>query len=329
MLRPAGRHAQTSLATATQGPLGWSAARIAQRLQIPIFSGFHTNFHSYSEHYRLGWLEPMILRYLRMFHNRTRGTLVPSDDLRDRLHTQGFNNVRVLSRGIDNQQFTPQRRSPALRSRWEVSSDELAVLYVGRLAPEKNLDLAIQAYRAMQQSNTTTTLKFILVGDGPLSTRLQKDHPDLVSCGVQTGEQLAAHYASADIFLFPSHTETFGNVTLEAMASGLAVVAYDYAAAKMHITHNKTGVLVPYGDAQAFIQAAATIARAPQLLSRIRRQVRPYAATLTWPRIVEQFEALLLNTQDTDTSDAAPDTDPDQLVLHRFRLETPRIVTAE
>ena len=201
MLRPAGRHAQTSLATATQGPLGWSAARIAQRLQIPIFSGFHTNFHSYSEHYRLGWLEPMILRYLRMFHNRTRGTLVPSDDL--------------------------------------------AVLYVGRLAPEKNLNLAIQAYRAMQQSNTTTTLKFILVGDGPLSTRLQKDHPDLVSCGVQTGEQLAAYYASADIFLFPSHTETFGNVTLEAMASGLAVVAYDYAAAKMHITHNKTGVLVP------------------------------------------------------------------------------------
>ena len=89
----------------------------------------------------------------------------------------------------------------------------------------------------------------------------------ILSPAESRGEQLAAHYASADIFLFPSHTETFGNVTLEAMASGLAVVAYDYAAAKMHITHNKTGVLVPYGDAQAFIQAAATIARAPQLES--------------------------------------------------------------
>ena len=269
---------------ATEGPLGWSAVRVAQQLQIPILSGFHTNFHSYSEYYRLGWLEAVILRYLRTFHNRTRGTLVPSDDLRDRLQAQGFHNVRVLSRGIDSQRFTPQRRSSALRSHWGVSSDDLAVLYVGRLAPEKNLDLAIHAYRAMQQGNTT--LKFILVGDGPLLARLQKDHPDLVFCGVQTGERLAAHYASADIFLFPSHTETFGNVTLEAMASGLAVVAYDYAAAKMHISHNKTGLLVPYGDALAFIDAAAKIARTPQLLSQIRGQVRPYAAALTWPRIV-------------------------------------------
>ena len=330
---PAGRQLQDSwtqdrpaaVYVATQGPLGWSAVRIARRLRIPVLSGFHTNFHTYSEHYRLGWFEPVILRYLRTFHNRTRGTLVPSDDLRDRLHTQGFHNVRVLSRGIDSQRFTPQRRSSALRSGWGLSTDDLAVLYVGRLAAEKNLDLAVQAYRAMQQSSTTPALKFILVGDGPLSTCLQKDHPDLVFCGVQTGERLAAHYASADIFLFPSQTETFGNVTLEAMASGLAVVAYDYAAAKMHITHTKTGLLVPYGNTLAFIDTAVKIAHAPQLLSQIRCQVRPYVDSLTWPRIVEQFEALLLHTHDTlhtHTSDTVPDTDSDQLVLNSHSVNT-------
>ena len=280
---------------ATEGPLGWSAVRTAERLQIPSLSGFHTNFHTYSEHYRLGWLEPLIFRYLRKFHNRTRGTLVPSDDLRHCLHTQGFHNVRVLSRGVDSQLFTPQRRSTALRASWRIAEDELAVLYVGRLAPEKNLELAVQAYRAMQQ---VTSVTFIAVGDGPLAVRLQTDHPDLIFCGAQTGERLATHYASADIFLFPSQTETFGNVTLEAMASGLAVLAYDYAAAKMHITHCKTGLLVPYGDAAAFVDTALKLTREPQLLSQLRRQAHTYAAGLSWPHIVEQFESLLLDTSD-------------------------------
>src|SRR5919201_2990668 len=106
-------------------------------------------------------------------------------------------------------------------------------------------------------------VKFIVVGDGPLRAPLQKAHPDLIFCGVQTGEQLARHYASADVFLFPSETETFGNVTLEAMASGLGVVAYNYAAAYMHMTHGETGVLVPYGKPQAFIDAAVKLAREP------------------------------------------------------------------
>ena len=104
------------------------------------------------------------------------------------------------------------------------------------------------------------SLRFVLVGDGPLRATLQQAHPDFVFCGAHTGERLAAHYASADVFLFPSETETFGNVTLEALASGLVVVAYDYAAARMHITHGQTGTLVPYGDARAFVAGAAGLA---------------------------------------------------------------------
>ena len=143
-------------------------------------------------------------------------------------------------------------RRPAARRRsaraWGASDGDLVALYVGRLAPEKNVGLAVAAYRAMQQARGDA-LRFVVVGDGPLGRRSSAAHPDLVFRGFRTGEDLAAHYASADVFLFPSETETFGNVTLEAMASGLAVVAYDYAAARMHIEDGVTGALARPGDA--------------------------------------------------------------------------------
>lgn len=276
---------------ATEGPLGWSAVRTARRLRVPVFSGFHTNFHGYARHYRAGWLRPVIFRHLRRFHNRTLGTLVASVDLRNRLHAVGFKNLGVLGRGVDGELFTPARRSAALRDAWGVPDDGLAVLHVGRLAPEKNVPLAIEAYRAMQRASSS--LRFVVVGDGPLRAALQRAHPDLRFCGVQTGERLAVHYASADVFLFPSETETFGNVTLEAMASGLVVVAYDYAAAGMHIRHGETGVLAPYGDARAFAEAAHALVRAPQSLRRMRRRARQYVASVDWPSVVERFEGLL------------------------------------
>jgi glycosyltransferase involved in cell wall biosynthesis len=187
---------------ATEGPLGWSAVRTAQRLGIPVLSGFHTNFHSYSRHYRAGWLQHWVALYLRWFHNRTTGTLVPSIDLRDRLHACGFKNVSVLGRGVDSELFTPTRRCQALRETWGVSEHDLVVLYVGRVAPAKNLGLAIAAYRAMQRCSKQ--VKFVIVGDGPQRAMLQKDHPDLLFCGMHRGEQLARHYASADVFLFAS-----------------------------------------------------------------------------------------------------------------------------
>jgi glycosyltransferase involved in cell wall biosynthesis len=183
-----------------------------------------------------------------------------------------------------------------------VAENELAVLYVGRVAPEKNLGLAVAAYRVMQQCSAA--MKFIVVGDGPLRATLHKAHPDLLFCGVRTGEQLARHYASADVFLFPSATETFGNVTLEAMASGLVVVAYDYAAAHMHIRHGETGVLVPYGEPQAFVDAAMQLARAPQPLGPMRQQARAYAASLDWQCVVQRFVTLL--TGAPGESHAAP-----------------------
>jgi glycosyltransferase involved in cell wall biosynthesis len=278
---------------ATEGPLGWSALRAARRLDVPVLSGFHTNFHGYARHYRGGWLAPGVVRYLRWFHNRTDGTLVATHDLRGQLQAYGFANLSLLGRGVDGRLFTPERRSPALRRAWGVSDAEPVVIYVGRLAPEKNIDVAIAAYRAMQRQQPS--LRLVLVGDGPLRAALEQAHPDLVFCGAQTGERLAAHYASGDVFLFPSETETFGNVTLEALASGLVVVAYDYAAARMHIESGETGTLVPFGDAAAFVDAAVALLRSPERLDRMRQRARESVARLGWDRVVERFEALMLD----------------------------------
>jgi glycosyltransferase involved in cell wall biosynthesis len=276
---------------ATEGPLGWSALRVARRIGIPALTGFHTNYHSYTRHYRLGWLQDLAFRYLRRFHNQSTGTLVATPDLRERLQAVGFKNVSILGRGVDNELFAPERRSIELRRHWGLSDNDLAILYVGRIAPEKNVRLAVEAYRAMKQPSGS--VKFVVVGTGPACGALQRENTDLVFCGLRTGEQLATHYASADVFLFPSETETFGNVTLEAMASGLAVIAYDYAAAKIHIRHDQTGVLVPYGDSSAFVGSAARLAGDRLSLGRIRKQAREYVSSIEWRHVVERFEMLL------------------------------------
>jgi glycosyltransferase involved in cell wall biosynthesis len=305
ILRQSWRHrAPAVVYVATEGPLGWSAIQIARQLEIPTISGFHTNFHHYCRHYGMSGLHNLALRYLRWFHNQTECTVVSNQDLRDQLHHSGFNNVTVVERGVDSHLFAPQRRSSELRREWGLSDNDIVALCVGRIAAEKNLSLAIEAYRAMARYNDR--LKFVIVGDGPLRQSLQREHSDVIFAGIRTGKQLARYYASADLFLFPSETETFGNVTLEAMASGLAVIAYDYAAAKLHVTHGQTGILVRFGDANAFVEAACSLIRGVQAIQRIRRQAREQIIQLSWPRVVEHFEAVLMSALRPGASGALP-----------------------
>lgn len=276
---------------ATQGPLGWAAAREARRQGIPVVSGFHTNFHVYTRHYKLSWLESAVTAYLRRFHNHTAGTLVPTAAQQTDLERLGFRNVEVLQRGVDSTLYHPKRRDSLLRAGWGVCKNELAVIYVGRIAAEKNLELAVRAFRAIQ--NVCPSARFIVVGDGPLAGELWEDNPDFIFSGAQCGLSLAQHYASGDLFLFPSLTETFGNVVLEAMASSLALVAYNRAAARVCVQHGENGWLAEPGDEASFIAGAVELATHHALRANIRRAARVCAEAWAWPQVVDNFERWL------------------------------------
>ena len=276
---------------ATEGPLGWSACTAARKLGIPVSTDFHTNFHNYSEHYGVGWLMKPIASYLRHFHNRTDCTLVPTTALRDELTQEGYKDVMVVSRGVDVELFHPDKRSMELRRAWGVADDTPVAILVSRLAPEKNLPVVIQAFEQMRAVRPDA--KLVMVGDGPARAALEKQHPHVIFAGMRTGEELAAHYASGDIFLYPSLTETYGNVTVEAMASGLATLAYDYAAARQHIRHEMNGLLAPFDNTGAFVAQARGLVADTERIARIRNGARLTVESLTWNHIMGQMETVL------------------------------------
>ncbi|MFO1338200.1 MAG: glycosyltransferase family 1 protein [Burkholderiaceae bacterium] len=276
---------------ATEGPLGWSALQAALHLKLPVCSDFRTNFHAYSKHYGVGWLHRPIMAYLRKFHNRTQATMVPTEALRRALEGAGFKHVHVVKRGVDTEAFSPVFRSEALRAQWGAAPGDLVVGHVGRVAAEKNLATLSAAFEAIRRSHPRA--KLVLVGDGPLRAELQQRWPDAVFAGQRVGQDLAAHYASLDLFLFPSLTETFGNVTPEAMASGLAVVAFDYAAASQVITHGASGHLVPFGDNEAFVREALAAAADPAAMRAMGLAARDTAQCLGWDGVVARFETVL------------------------------------
>jgi glycosyltransferase involved in cell wall biosynthesis len=279
---------------ATEGPLGWSALQAALRLKLPVSSDFRTNFHAYSKHYGIGWLHKPIMAYLRKFHNLAQCTMVPTDELRRSLAEYGFRNLSVVARGVDTKLFTPHRRSEALRRQWGADGETPVVVHVGRLAPEKNLTLLLAAFEAMRALNRAA--KLVLVGDGPARKWVETRCPDAIFVGMRAGEDLAAHYASGDLFFFPSLTETYGNVTAEAMASGLAVLAFDYAAAAQLITSRDNGVVAPIEDPEQFVECARMLANDLPRVRVMGACARETTSALGWDTILEQIESTFLAT---------------------------------
>jgi glycosyltransferase involved in cell wall biosynthesis len=275
----------------TEGPLGWSAVAAARRMGLAVTSGFHTNFDRYSVHYGLGWLRPAVAAYLRSLHRRTRATLVPTEALAADLAGEGIPGVCVVGRGVDTDLFNPRRRSRDLRETWGVGERDLACLYVGRLAPEKNLDDACRAFDTLCAARPGA--RMVWVGDGPAAAHLRRVRPRDHFAGTRTGAELAAHYASADLFLFGSLTETYGNVVAEAMASGLAVTAYRSAAAAELIQDGFSGRTAPPGDSYAFTAAALGLALDDDLRRAAGLRARLDMESRGWPAVVERFEGVL------------------------------------
>lgn len=287
----------------TEGPLGFSAMLAARRLGIPVASEYRTNFNAYARHYGKAWLTRPITRYLRYLHNATALTMVPTDEMAQALRGGGYERVKVVTRGVDTQAFNPAHRSEALRRAWGAAPGAPVVLHVGRLAAEKNLDLLFDAFAAIRAR--TPKARLVLVGDGPDRARLARHHSEHFFAGTQRGSGLAAYYASADMFLYPSLTETFGNVTLEAMASGLAVVAFNYAAARDHIRHDVNGLLARYGDHAEFRSLAGELSGSPQRIARLARAARAAANTADWTRVIDTLETCLYSVTGVEL-DIAP-----------------------
>jgi glycosyltransferase involved in cell wall biosynthesis len=290
---------------AVESLMGLNAVRAAGRTRVPVVSGFHTNFHTYSKDYRLPLLRNTAEWYLRYLHNRTARTLTPSESTAEQLRALGIGNVGVLGRGVDTKLFHPQRRNVMLRQSWGATDQTPVALFVGRIAAEKNLPLVVKAFRQITAQRADA--RCVFVGDGPLADNLKQEHPDFIHAGARTGEDLAQHYASADLFIFPSLTETFGNVITEALTSGLVCVTYDYAAGRQFIRNGHNGYTAPYEDDAAYMDGVVT-ALNHWNDPTIRSAAANTSQHLSWDAIITQFENELFTAHlaDTTTSIAAP-----------------------
>jgi len=257
----------------TEGPLGLVGRRYAQRRGLPLATSFHTNFAQYSRDYGLGRLEPLVWRWLVWFHRPAVLVHTPGEAVRAELARRGIARVRVWGNGVDTARFDHRRREPALRQRLGVAFGAALVLHVGRLAPEKNLETLIAAWTlAHEQLGDAAT--FVFAGEGPVARRCAAAMPWALHLGFLDVNLLATLYASADLCVLPSRTETCGLVALEAMASGLPVVAADAGGFRESVANGVTGFLVPPDDIRGFASAIARLVLDADLRHRMSEDAR-------------------------------------------------------
>ncbi|ABC62482.1 glycosyltransferase family 4 protein [Erythrobacter litoralis] len=237
-------------------PTGHAALKWARERGIPVLASVHTRFETYPRYYGLGFIEPLIERILRRFYNRCDALVAPSQSMIDEYRSMGMHDdISLWTRGVDRETFNPSRRDLEWRRSYGLADEDVAIAFLGRLVMEKGLDVfadAIIELRKLQAPH-----KVLVIGDGPARGWFEKALPGGIFVGFQTGKDLGRALASADVFLNPSITETFGNVTLEAMASGLPVVAASATGASSLVNDGETGRLVPPGQPQEFAQAMA------------------------------------------------------------------------
>jgi glycosyltransferase involved in cell wall biosynthesis len=275
---------------ATPDLLGFAALRLARRRGIPAVASYHTHYTSYFRYYRASWLEPLVWRLLRRFYGRCREVYVPSESMIAQLRAQGLGaNLRLWTRGVDTQAFDPRFRSLAWRRGVGIADGEVVVSLVSRLVKEKGLDAFVRAIEELERRGLPH--RSLVVGDGPERAALERRLPRTIFVGHLEGEALSRAYASADVFVFPSDTETFGNVTLEALASGLPAVCADATGSRSLIEQGVNGYLCPAGELGAW---TARLVADPALRARMAVAARAGAARLTWDAAMAAIEARYL-----------------------------------
>jgi glycosyltransferase involved in cell wall biosynthesis len=278
----------TIIHAATPFGMGLAARRAAREFGIPFVSSYHTSFSAYAHHYGMPSLAEPLWRYLRWFHNAAARTYCPSESTRAELAARGILNTSVWSRGVDARLFSPVHRSTALRAMMGANPSSLVVTYVGRLAVEKGLDVAAAAVR-QAASERPGAIVFSCVGDGPFDNELRRMAPDASWLpGKLSGHKLSEAYASGDVFLFPSTTDTFGNVLVEAMASGLPVLGADVGPTRELVGRDR-GWLVPAGDVQAFARVLVQLVDDNTLRIAPRSRAIEFAQANSWDTIWDQL----------------------------------------
>lgn len=241
----------------TEGPLGLIGRHYALRRRVPLATSYHTHFPQYCRHYGFPALERVVWSFLARFHRPARFVHTPGEEARDALRRRGVAQAEVWGRGVDVRHFSPVNRDLATRRRFGARDDQVVVLHVGRLAPEKNLEVLAEAFTLAAEALGPRAV-FVVAGDGPAARGLYRQAPFIRILGFLPPGELARVYASADLVVLPSRTETCGLVALEAMASGLPVIAADAGGFRESMVHGRTGVLVPPDDPRAI---AAEIVR--------------------------------------------------------------------
>lgn len=273
---------------ATEFGVGLAGRRAARALGVPHVSSYHTNFTAYAAHYQLGALAGAGWRYLRWFHGAARRTYCPTHAVADDLAARGFGHCAVWSRGVDPVRFNPGFRSHDVRAHFGANDETLLVAWVGRLGAEKGLADALEAVRIAEQARPGH-VRMVVVGDGPHEAEMRARAPRCVTfTGRLEGHALSEVYASADLFAFPSTTDTFGNVLLEAMASGLPVIGADVGPTRELLAGDRGWLVRPH-DVNAFASRLVRLVGDRMALQRARRAAMAFAATCTWERVWDRL----------------------------------------
>lgn len=267
----------------TEFSMGLCGLKYAQEHSLPVVASYTTNFSQYMAYYKLGFLENLTWRYLRWFHNQCHLNYCPSQTVKDELEKEGFRNITIWGRGIDANLFSPAKKSDILK---KIAPDKsLFYLYVGRLAPEKNLDVLFDAWRIVSKGLPEAQL--VITGDGPIAEELKRRYGEgVIFTGYRHGEELAQVYASGDVFVFPSTTETFGNVVLEAMAAGLPVVAAAAGGVKNLLVDGDNGIACGPRNHYEMAVAMLSLAQNNELRAKMSFQARQFALKQTWDGVL-------------------------------------------
>jgi phosphatidylinositol alpha 1,6-mannosyltransferase len=280
----------TLIHAATPFGMGLTGRAAALRLGIPLVTSYHTAFSEYAKFYRLGALSSIGWSFLRWFHNSGARTYVPTRAVAGELDAYGFRNLAIWGRGIESRRFNPGWRSSAWRQRLGADDDTIVVAYVGRLAIEKGLDVALAAMHRLAGA-TNPRIVFALAGDGPYAEYCRANAPAGTHfVGRIEGDALSAFFASADLFIFPSTTDTFGNVLLEAMASGLPVIAADVGPTR-ELLANGGGITVTPGDPAALVDAIQWLATDPARRRSLATEGVASAGSASWDEIFDELIA--------------------------------------